>query len=128
MSNLVCQINSARSFTCTVDSHSKFWTIDAIGADTVTRWGKIGTQGQVQRKLHAAEWQAEKFVNQKIAEKIIKGYVENKSAGICGLPADAKIIAPVPGFGQTTLMVCAGCFENLREKYIGPALKILELL
>lgn len=120
-----CQIITAKSYTCTVDGANKFWTIDIVDNMTITRYGKIGYQGQMSKKYHQDSYEAKRFSIQKIQEKLNKGYKENTS-GSCGLPADAKIEMLIPNVGQATFMVCAGCFENVKAKQTN--VKVLELL
>ncbi len=81
-----------RYFEFVEGSSSKFWEIWAEGSEVRTRYGRIGTSGQVTLKDEGSEAGAEKLLNKLIAEKTKKGY-EEKTAG--GAAEHAKA-APKP--------------------------------
>ena len=56
------------------DGSSKFWDIELDGSSLVLRWGRIGTQGQSQRKEFASRALAERELEHLVAEKTHKGY------------------------------------------------------
>lgn len=53
---------------------SKFWNLKINGCTTIITYGKIGTQGQTDTKIHANEATARKFAAKIQAEKEKKGY------------------------------------------------------
>jgi len=65
-----------RSFQFIGGKSKKFWEIVCDGTEVITRWGRIGTEGQGLRKWFCFEGQARAYVETKIAEKLDKGYVE----------------------------------------------------
>lgn len=58
------------------EKSSKFWEISVNGNGLTVRYGKIGTEGQVQTKEFADAATAEKQAQKLIAEKTGKGYQE----------------------------------------------------
>jgi predicted DNA-binding WGR domain protein len=54
----------------------KFWQVNREGCDVVVTFGRIGTQGQTQRKSFADEARATTEVDKLLAEKLRKGYVD----------------------------------------------------
>lgn len=59
------------------DNHYKFWEIILnLGTDFVTRWGKIGTEGNTQRKKFPSKAHCEKEIQKIVADKLSNGYVE----------------------------------------------------
>jgi len=66
----------------------KFWKIEMDGNDVVTRYGRIGSDGQETRKSFDSPERAEKEYNKLVSEKLGKGYVE-KGGGAAG-KGDAK--------------------------------------
>ncbi len=61
------------------EKSSKFWEITLENASLKTRYGKIGTAGQISEKQFENELSAEKEYNKLIAEKTKKGYAEIKN-------------------------------------------------
>ena len=58
------------------DKSSKFWEISRKDKTVTTRYGKIGTLGQVSEKVFEESSLAEKECNKLITEKTKKGYLE----------------------------------------------------
>ena len=54
----------------------KFWEIGQSGGDLTVRFGRIGTNGQIQIKTFPDEIRTEREVKKLIEEKVRKGYVE----------------------------------------------------
>ncbi|MFO0668903.1 MAG: WGR domain-containing protein [Polyangiaceae bacterium] len=55
---------------------NKFWEITLEGSSFTTRYGKIGTDGQVTLKEFDSADKAQKEYDKLVAEKTKKGYVE----------------------------------------------------
>ena len=53
---------------------SKFWQVKVSGCTTIVTFGRIGTPGQTDTKVHANEGEARKFAAQIQGEKERKGY------------------------------------------------------
>lgn len=66
----------ARVFEFVEGSSAKFWEIRVEGRSFVTRYGRIGTEGQVTRKDFDSEAKADAEAQRLVAEKTKKGYVE----------------------------------------------------
>ncbi len=66
----------ARRFEFVEGSSSKFWEIQLEGSSFTTRYGKIGTEGQMSMKEYESEDKAKKEYDKLVAEKSKKGYVE----------------------------------------------------
>jgi predicted DNA-binding WGR domain protein len=54
----------------------KFWQVCRQGGDVIVTFGRIGTQGQTQRKSFADEARAIAEVDKLVAEKLRKGYAD----------------------------------------------------
>jgi DNA ligase 1 len=67
---------AARVFEFVEGSSAKFWEIRVEGRSFVTRYGRIGTEGQVTRKDFDSEAKAEAEAEKLVTEKTKKGYVE----------------------------------------------------
>ncbi|HEY4116960.1 MAG TPA: DUF4132 domain-containing protein [Byssovorax sp.] len=65
-----------RRFELVEGSSSKFWEVDAQGADLTVRFGRIGTQGQTQTKSFATDAKAALERDKLVKEKTGKGYKE----------------------------------------------------
>jgi predicted DNA-binding WGR domain protein len=68
--------DGARYFEFVEGSSAKFWEIKLEGTSYTTRYGKIGTDGQVSMKEYDTEEKAEREYEKIIAEKTKKGYEE----------------------------------------------------
>jgi len=68
----------ARYFEFVDGSSSKFWEIQMEGTSFTTRYGKIGTDGQISMKEWDSEDKAQKEYDKLVAEKTKKGYAEKK--------------------------------------------------
>ena len=66
----------ARYFEFVDGSSSKFWEIQMEGTSFTTRYGKIGTDGQISMKEYDTEEKAQKEYDKLVAEKTKKGYEE----------------------------------------------------
>lgn len=66
----------ARYFEFVEGSSSKFWEVRVEGTSFFTRYGKIGTEGQVTQKDYDSEDKAKAEAAKLVAEKTKKGYVE----------------------------------------------------
>lgn len=73
---------------------SKFWEITLDGNAFTVRYGRIGTDGQTQRKEFADGPKADAAANKLIAEKTAKGYVEVGAAAVAASPAAPPVAAP----------------------------------
>jgi predicted DNA-binding WGR domain protein len=78
-----------RRFEFVGGSSSKFWEIDRNGAEVNVRFGRIGTNGQTQVKDLGTEQKAIEHVDDLVAEKVKKGYVEPASGSASGTVAPA---------------------------------------
>ena len=58
----------------------KFWKIDLQGNNVVTRYGRIGSEGQETTKDFGSPGAAQKGYDKLVAEKLGKGYVEKTAA------------------------------------------------
>lgn len=68
--NSVCHLEYRKG------ASNKFWTIERDGSSYITKWGRIGTNGQQLRKVFNNEDECWSEYNKMIAAKIGKGYVE----------------------------------------------------
>ena len=66
----------ARRFEFVEGSSSKFWEIQLEGSSFTTRYGKLGTDGQVTLKEFDSPDRAQKEYDKLVVEKTKKGYVE----------------------------------------------------
>jgi predicted DNA-binding WGR domain protein len=60
-------------------SSRKFWEISLSGNSFTVRFGRIGTAGQSQTKTFADEARAKREAENLVAEKLKKGYVEQRT-------------------------------------------------
>jgi uncharacterized protein (TIGR02996 family) len=93
-----------RRFEFEEGSSHKFWEIVVEDNSYTVRYGKVGTEGQVQTKTFKDAAKAETEANKKIAEKTKKGYaeveVEAPAAGTASKPGAAKDGARNPELEQ----------------------------
>lgn len=68
--------SGARYFEFVDGSSSKFWEIQLEGLSFTTRYGKIGTDGQISMKEYDSEEKTKKEYDKLVAEKTKKGYKE----------------------------------------------------
>jgi predicted DNA-binding WGR domain protein len=82
--NAISDPGSVRYFEFTGGSSRKFWEITLSGASFTVRFGRTGTTGQSQSKTFPDEARAkrevENLVENLVAEKVKKGYLEKESA------------------------------------------------
>jgi predicted DNA-binding WGR domain protein len=71
----------AREFEYADGKSFKFWKIELDGNDVVTRYGRIGSEGQETRKDFGSPEKAQKEYDKLVSEKLRKGYVEKTAAG-----------------------------------------------
>lgn len=76
-----------RRFEYKKGSSYKFWEIEVEGNAFTARYGKVGTDGQVQTKSFASADKAQAEADKKIREKVTKGYAE---VSVSSAPADSK--------------------------------------
>jgi len=69
-----------RRFEFVDGTSAKFWEITLKGAETVVRWGRLGTNGQTQKKTFPDAAAATKQAEKQISEKLAKGYSETAVA------------------------------------------------
>lgn len=69
-------MSEPRRFEFVEGTSKKFWEISGDGADVTVRFGRIGTDGQVQVKTQASEAAALAAIEKLIREKTGKGYSE----------------------------------------------------
>lgn len=67
---------ATRHFELVEGNSAKFWEISAVGNQVTVRFGRLGTQGQMQSKTLADADAAARHVEKLIGEKTTKGYVE----------------------------------------------------
>ncbi len=65
-----------RRFECVEGSASKFWEVDVAGDALTVRYGRIGSNGQIQTKSFASAAKAQAEHDKLIREKTGKGYAE----------------------------------------------------
>jgi predicted DNA-binding WGR domain protein len=68
--------SGARYFEFVDGSSSKFWEITLEGTAFTTRYGKIGTEGQISMKEYDTDERTQREYDKLVAEKTKKGYVE----------------------------------------------------
>jgi predicted DNA-binding WGR domain protein len=92
-------------------SSNKFWEGQVDGSVLVTRWGKLGTEGQTKSFAFSSPDEAEKALHDKAREKTKKGYVGVNSsasppeAGSSGATSARKASdAPPEETAETTLL------------------------
>jgi len=71
---------------------SKFWEIEVDGKSVTTRFGRIGSQGQVKVKEFARGWEASRYRSSQVASKLKKGY----QLALPGLPGPEPAAAHDP--------------------------------
>ncbi|MCA9710804.1 MAG: WGR domain-containing protein, partial [Myxococcales bacterium] len=69
---------------------SKFWEVDQRGAQVVTRWGRLGTDGQTRLKDLGTEAKAAAEIDKQIRGKTSKGYQEVGATATTPAPAPAS--------------------------------------
>ncbi|WP_158271623.1 WGR domain-containing protein [Limnohabitans sp. 2KL-1] len=80
---------STRTFGFKDDKSSKFWEITQVGSTVTVRYGKAGTNGQIQEKVFNDASAASRHVAKVITEKTGKGYLEVGSAPSAGAEKSA---------------------------------------
>lgn len=65
-----------RRFEFSEGNSSKFWELTLQGTEVTVRFGRIGTQGQVNEKSFPDEAAAAKHAEKLVEQKLGKGYQE----------------------------------------------------
>ncbi|MDF2695772.1 MAG: molybdate metabolism regulator, partial [Labilithrix sp.] len=89
-----------RRFELSEGSSNKFWEIAIEGAGYTVRYGKIGSEGQVQTKSFSNEAAALKQAEKVIAEKVGKGYREIAPTGGSKNDAQGSAANSAPAVGE----------------------------
>ena len=76
-STTVADTGSKRRFEFQEGSSNKFWEVELSGNSVITKWGRIGTDGQSKTKDFADAAKAKAEYNKLIKEKSAKGYKES---------------------------------------------------
>mmetsp|Transcript_9992 Transcript_9992/g.31286 ORF Transcript_9992/g.31286 Transcript_9992/m.31286 type:complete len:216 (+) Transcript_9992:60-707(+) len=66
-----------------LEGEGKFWEIVQEGRKTISAFGKLGSDGRTDSQVHYELAAANRFVEQKVKEKLRKGYVECGRATVC---------------------------------------------
>src|SRR5258708_2771146 len=80
----------ARHFELVEGTSSKFWEIALEGTSVITRYGRIGADGQSTTKELDSKAEAFKEYDKLVAEKTKKGYEEKGGGGDGGAVGDAR--------------------------------------
>ncbi len=125
-----------RRFEFSEGSSNKFWEIHSDGNLVFTRYGRIGSDGQVTQKDEGSEAGAQKLVAKLIGEKTRKGYQERPATQSATpaakspkpkSPAKTTPAAPVPT-GPGPKLNVARALELLRSKTEAEVAKGVELI
>ena len=81
---------SFREFEYADGKSFKFWKIELQDTDVVTRYGRIGSDGQETKKNFGSADKAQKEYDKLVAEKLRKGYVEKSAAAAAPAASGAK--------------------------------------
>jgi predicted DNA-binding WGR domain protein len=65
-----------RRFEFVAGNSAKFWEINIAGTSITVRFGRLGTEGQMQAKTFPTADAAQKHADKLIAQKTGKGYAE----------------------------------------------------
>jgi predicted DNA-binding WGR domain protein len=65
-----------RYFEFVGGSSAKFWEVAQSGSELTVRFGRIGTEGQIQVKTLADADAAARYAEKQINSKLSKGYLE----------------------------------------------------
>lgn len=91
-----------RLFHCNRGSANKFWSVswDENNFNTIVtiRYGRIGTEGQIQTKhFNGSQYRRNAFIERKIREKLGKGYIEmlRKSGSKVNSRSDILLHGPI---------------------------------
>jgi uncharacterized protein (TIGR02996 family) len=90
----------------------KFWEIEIEGDAYTVRYGKIGTDGQVQTKTFASSDKAETAAEKIIAEKLKKGYKEVQADSAIKSTAKAQAKAKTTPVGSRNLELEAAIADD----------------
>jgi predicted DNA-binding WGR domain protein len=93
-----------RSLRYQDEKSAKFWSIALSGCSHTVNYGRFGTDGQTQTKDFATEDTARKSYDKLVAEKVKKGYVDDRDAiGFCAGRGYANANAPPTAVTATNL-------------------------
>lgn len=104
-----------RRFEYRDQKSNKFWEIEQEGCELITRWGRIGTQGQSTRKGYSNEATAAAELDKQARSKLGKGYVELGDETEVAAPAKPRGLAAEPAAKKTA--------EPTAKKTVEPAAK-----
>lgn len=79
-----------RTFVFTDDTSNKFWNIEVVGTYYQVKFGKVGSNGQTQRKTFASNSEAQAAADKLIKEKLKKGYTETTTAALTPVAVSAE--------------------------------------
>lgn len=65
-----------KTLICKADQHNKYWSYEINGLTVLVKWGRIGGQQESQTKTFPDTYERDKFIAQKMREKVKKGYQE----------------------------------------------------
>ena len=112
---------SQREFEYADGKSFKFWKVDLQGTDVVTKYGRIGSEGQETTKSFKSPADAQKAYDKLVAEKLGKGYVET-TKGAAKAAAAPATAAPASAGGELSPLLFSttrdGHFELL-SNFIG---------
>lgn len=87
-------ISNVTRLICTEGKSSKFWQITIEDSQTITQYGKIGSDGATAVKQHADAEKAKVFAVKEVAGKQKKGYVIEEADAV-GKKADTEEVKEV---------------------------------
>lgn len=98
---------------CQDNEHNKFWTFDIVPCGTSSwecsiTYGRIGTKGQVTRKMFIGKLNAEVYAAGKKAEKRSKGYVQVSKEEFDLMKIQAQIMGTGNKIEDTMILVEVG--------------------
>lgn len=104
------RVHLKRDLICTADGHSKFWS-GMMGEDLSTEkatttpwlitlhWGRIGTTGnQPEIKRFNNKWEASKYLQSRITDKLRKGYIDSSPEAKTAAKAVKSASSQLEGF------------------------------
>lgn len=69
-----------RRFEFVEGTSSKFYEVEVTGNKVSVTFGRIGTTGQTQTKSFPSPSEAQKHADKQVAQKLKKGYIEQRVA------------------------------------------------
>lgn len=92
---------------------AKFWEIDVQGSDVITRWGRIGTDGQTKTKPFASPQAAQQAAAKQEHAKRKKGYAD---VGVPTTAPRSAAVVDIEGGGSTSVMGSSGRAYTIRNQ------------